>query len=555
MRKRVYLVLVVISVFLSGCELIMNNGENTSNDVIDTTTITSEGVKEDLTQFASKIYVDKYKQLVDIVETDTDFEIIFSLGAVNDCVVEQVTPGVRNTGGAGISASDGTVDENSISGTISASVTVKLGGGAFIPFETTAELGASVTEATSFAVTKQSTISFDLDSYELNKYYAIFLTADYEIRQIFKVNKTNGEVQSFMSAVIISNPGYELYSSIDNDFSFEIVDDYALEEIDYGLIFDGGQGTENDPFTMSNEYHLFALMINPDKYYVLESDIELVSYQSGFDIDFSGYLDGNDYTISNLSINISTGSKSNDVNYGLFKELSGSIKNLKISSAVLLMESHDGNHDGDGFLNVGVIAGYASNTSIIQNVVVVDSKVEVHRNKSAIGGVVGHSEGTILNSTVITTYIRGNGDMGGIVGRLTNGGCISDCTFEGLNNDSVISYSTIHMYSTQSGRSSGGIVGYCNGSIIENVEVAYVTFIMRGDDNERPAQGYIVGNLTDSTLITFSYSNNDIQDDMDNWLEDTSSIICWGCTEPTDDYYFPDDHEYVGYISNSTVTE
>ena len=124
-----------------------------------------------------------------------------------------------------------------------------------------------------------------------------------------------------------------------------------------------------------------------------------------FDNQFIGTFDGNDNTISNMSVAM-TGPPA-----GLF-----------------------------GSTSVGAVIRYVGLVGVSV------------RSGSNAGGLVGYNAGGTIRGSYVTGSVTGSGDIGGLVGRNRNGGTISD------------SYAT----GSVSGRFAGGLVGSNNRGDIEN---------------------------------------------------------------------------------------
>ena len=170
---------------------------------------------------------------------------------------------------------------------------------------------------------------------------------------------------------------------------------------------------------------------NSDKYYILNSDIDLSSEQNWEPIKgFTGTLDGKGHSLTNLSID-----SVNNENLGLFSELQGTIKDLKVENAQITAKGDIG--------KAGIIAG--TNKGTISNVTVEGSiNVKFYNN---VGGIVGYNDcGKIVNCINQAT-ITGANNVGGIVGYMKVN---NDETITGCRNDGTIT-----------GREDvGGIAGY-----------------------------------------------------------------------------------------------
>jgi len=181
-------------------------------------------------------------------------------------------------------------------------------------------------------------------------------------------------------------------------------------------LFCGGNGTADEPYLICDAYHLNNMRYNLSAHYRLGSDIDLTSYNTGKGwqpianpkSEFSGIFDGQDYTISNLTIN-----RSNENYIGLF----GYVKNGTIKNVVL----EDVNITGSGW--VAAVAGAqtvrASSTSpeTIENVTV-SGKVA---GQAYVGGVVGMLQNErILNSVSHVEVTGESHNIGGLVGQSIN---------------------------------------------------------------------------------------------------------------------------------------
>ena len=254
---------------------------------------------------------------------------------------------------------------------------------------------------------------------------------------------------------------------------------------------------------------------------------------------FSGTLEGNDKTLSGITITVSASSKSSNEFYGLFGINNGVINNLNIADSKISMGSA---HGGDGWVFAGIVCG--CNNNIVSNVDVTNTRVEVHRDKSEIGGLIGTNNGTVKNSTAKTgCYIYGNGDMGGIVGGLT--GTVDSCTVDGI---------TVKNYIANNARCSGGAVGYSNKGTIKNTAVVNTKMILAADSvnvdgflgDNSPDQGWIVGHQNGGVISRVgggadSGCTKELENyDLKNWIGKTYN-----------DGYFNVGWGWAGRISNN----
>ena len=167
-----------------------------------------------------------------------------------------------------------------------------------------------------------------------------------------------------------------------------------------------GSGTKDDPFLVSSvdDWHL---LVRDNKYIKIMKDIDF-NHTAITPIDnFSGHIDGNGKTLSNMTVNGS----------GIFESISGgSVKNMTLEN-VNVTGSERG-HAG-GF--AGVISG-----GNIENVVLTSGTVTGGNGANGVGGFVGYlAEGaSIKNSFSSLTVSRGQ-NVGGFIG-LTTGGKVEN---------------------------------------------------------------------------------------------------------------------------------
>ncbi|MBP5758930.1 MAG: hypothetical protein J6W45_05970, partial [Bacteroidales bacterium] len=235
--------------------------------------------------------------------------------------------------------------------------------------------------------------------------------------------------------------------------------------------FCGGSGTQANPYLICNETDLrnLATVVNAgvdyaNTYFRLQNNIAMA--QGAFTpigalaTPFRGHFDGNNRSITNLSMTNTTGNHN-----GLFGMLiGGSISNLTVGGTVA---------GGD---TTGAIVGSAVN-SVIRNCT---------NNAAVTGSYIAHGgiAGSIINTKVLncrnTGGVAGSSNTGGIVGyantksaihRSTNSGTISNYSsyhggIAGYFYNSTASGDTVGLFacrntgSVTGGSYSGGIVGY-----------------------------------------------------------------------------------------------
>ena len=149
--------------------------------------------------------------------------------------------------------------------------------------------------------------------------------------------------------------------------------------------FEGGNGTETDPYQIKTAQHLQNVNLRPNLHYILISDINLSSYlntsSNGWnpigtsDKPFTGTFNGQNHIISGIWIN-----KPTINNVGLFGYISNSAKTIK--NIVLKID----NKGIVGSSNVGGISGFLSGEI---SDCIVDGTVS---GDDYVGGICGGAE-------------------------------------------------------------------------------------------------------------------------------------------------------------------
>ena len=196
---------------------------------------------------------------------------------------------------------------------------------------------------------------------------------------------------------------------------------------------------------------------------------------------FSGKLNGNGKTISNMTIEQKAYSGNSHLYLGLFGVFNGYATNLNIEDSRILVNQ---GHDGEGWIFAGAVAGIVNGTLDCINVYNVH--VEVHRGNSEFGGISGTCNGTIQNCGAYGITLYGNGDQGGITGGLC--GTVKNCKVGSYESTRT----SIKHYATNT-RSIGGIVGYSNNATIWECAVENIDFTLTGEFSKKLRMGYIVG--------------------------------------------------------------
>lgn len=336
-----------------------------------------------------------------------------------------------------------------------------------------------------------------------------------------------------------------------------------------------GNGTEKDPYLVSNADELFEVRNDLDAYYKQICDIDLIDWLSDNSIKngwipigsvenpFNGLYDGNGYVISNLNIN-----RENTSNVGLFGfSYTGVFKNIS-----LLNPRIKGNE------KVGGILGYALAWPgfTIENCNVFGGSIE---GNAETGGIIGYIYGSLRSTTQQSCSVGKSfnsaaiscpTDCGGICGAIESSGMMffyiqdnySYCNLHGNNNVGglighviskqmeVAEYTTKRGYAspdincernyvlgTIKGQSeSHGIIGKCetdyvssivvhSGSVIVSKNVCIADTIMgstRIGSNVSTNDNYA---CYETKMITTTGKEFSVEDDNDNGISLSKSLL------------------------------
>lgn len=216
--------------------------------------------------------------------------------------------------------------------------------------------------------------------------------------------------------------------------------------------FAGGKGTKISPYIIETGGQLLLMKDYSNSYFKLANDIDLDNH-NWLPLTLSGELDGNGYTIYNLSID------RKDKYLGLFSSVYGTVKNLTIENVYI-----SGNTVGSiagcvvasgkiikcnvvfglGSMLDGVVAGgitgqlnvdNSSATSSINECTVVSKDENFYiSGVEGVGGIAGYSERTIeLSDCSVDCNVFGISRVGGILGHAncTYYTGIENCEYDG----------------------------------------------------------------------------------------------------------------------------
>lgn len=223
-----------------------------------------------------------------------------------------------------------------------------------------------------------------------------------------------------------------------------------IKEIIEEDVFDGGSGTEEDPYQIADLdcFLTFASNVNDGSrggyagtYFLLTQDLDLTDVEwdpignmddmEGHSTLFLGSFDGGDHVISNLTY------ESDDYNCGagLFGVNCGEVKNLIVENATVSVT------DGTS-LAIGGVVGY--NMGSVDHVTIKGDSVITGNN--CTGGIVGGNNNSVTNCTVedATVIVIGDNEFekdrivqadvaecGGLVIGGGFGGTIDNCIASG----------------------------------------------------------------------------------------------------------------------------
>ncbi len=298
--------------------------------------------------------------------------------------------------------------------------------------------------------------------------------------------------------------------------------------------FDGGTGTETDPYLISNgaELAYLAQTVNSGtgysgEYFKLTSDIVLndttdweiwnqdtanlnkwTPIGKGYSTSFAGTFDGSGYAVSGLYINITTAVR----NYiGLFSYSTGTIQNLEVRESYIY-----GKYTGGlgSSISVGSITGF--NGGNIINCCNSGSVIAVTGDSGSAGGggITGGNNGSITNcsnSGNVTATAAHTAWAGGLTDYNNSDDAVSNC----FNSGKITASGSVESY-------SGGLAGINvagNGSFNNCYNAGNVT--AAGSDINL---GGLVG-LTRSPLISCYYLKTDTINSGLNAVKDDRDYI------------------------------
>ena len=319
------------------------------------------------------------------------------------------------------------------------------------------------------------------------------------------------------NSIITENNNENVLNSV-TDFTEDknIVKSTMPSVTNYADSFAGGDGTEENPYQISNALELarLAYLINEEDldttnmYFELIDDIDLsdfdsdnndsngnwipvgyvIHYRDNGLVSFKGSFNGNGFKISNVKITPSDYL----LGVGLFGCIeNANIANIEINNINILQGS-----------NVGALAGYSEGDLTLSNITI--SELSCYsENIYQIGGLIGEiSEGNFNanNNAVVKSNLKAYSNVGGIAGKFDDVDIkINDFEFNGTLNG--VTGRTSHI---------GGISGeYYNNSRATDIFINNAT--INGDifnENTFTSLGGIFGRISkENGNITLSNNN------------------------------------------------
>jgi len=283
-----------------------------------------------------------------------------------------------------------------------------------------------------------------------------------------------------------------------------------------------GAGTEADPYVITSAGDLAAMHNDLAAHYALGTSI----YMSGVkhtpigneeEGAFTGSLDGNGYTIYDLTVS-DAGAKYS----GLFGYVEGSVTDLTLSNVSVV-----------GSRYLGGVAGYVSEGAALSDCHVRSGSITCTTALMDVymGGIAGRCDGTLsgsfTNGANLTVDVKQSIYAGGITGCLTTEAHLTDCTNSGRI--SVVSKADNDEY-------VGGLIGYASSSI--SLTVGFNSGAITDHHTEYYGSPYVGG------LIGRSAG--------DVILSRCSNI---GSISVLDEYYYLYSGGIIGYANSATLTD
>ncbi len=289
----------------------------------------------------------------------------------------------------------------------------------------------------------------------------------------------------------------------------------------------GGHGTAESPYLIKTVAHLKNIARYTGSYFKLIEDIDCSANAWTPISSFSGTIDGQNHTISNITY-VNTGITT-ATSYGFITTLNAgaSIKNISFEGVTITADYSGKNSNGnyeDKDVSVGCVVAINRGAIKVINVFSSTAKIDsvgstagdnAKRYYASVGGICGRNYATIEDCYVGDVKILARSHItkgvgyafaGSIVGYLADGAAMSNVSASGCHVDSYV-----HSTSSSAGKlvsCAGGIVGAWIGT--SNVTKANVldTYILADyDGSAYPRTRYYYGNNGGSEI--YGYKGSD----------------------------------------------
>ena len=272
-----------------------------------------------------------------------------------------------------------------------------------IGFTNTKEFNAE--GASTYATEKSMTVSIsggDNDEYTVSFMPSVSETAE-TMNIALKAAEKSGD---YIYTKDLTN-----VSSSTSSYNIEIKDTDKDLELNSKL---SGEGTETSPYIIDNVIKFNK--INSNKHYQLSRDLDFTDIEFNTIAEFSGTIDGKEFTISNLSINPT------NERCALIGNNTGTIRNLNINKVTV-----------NAAPTAGAIA--AENNGTIDNCHIDGGTVSGSGASVKVGGIVGNNKATISSSSVnnlnVVAGTSTDTNAGGFVGKSETTNCNITGSFAG----------------------------------------------------------------------------------------------------------------------------
>ncbi len=258
-----------------------------------------------------------------------------------------------------------------------------------------------------------------------------------------------------------------------------------------GSYFEDGDGSESDPYLIVSAKQLYYFAWLQDMGYFNEADsttgeIPTTYFKLGKDIDASGYVlppcgiekypflgnfDGNNHTVSNLTI-------ANRIEDNYIKTYPEMLKNDNSRLKKDEFNSSQGAIVGFfgiiGQYNSIPSATYSSSTNEVKNLYLDELTIKTNKNNLLVGIFAGYANGIIDNCGVHYAEM----DIDGATSKITDFDKVSEYTLVGSYNKTKFSWETT------SGGGSGGDAGYGTSTNIRGLHTFLTKFSLTTDGSD-----------------------------------------------------------------------